>query len=119
MPTRLLLPFPAQRKPRSVALKRPTKDSPRCENLLNHRQWIDLNRDGSPGTYSKLPPTQCTHRGYTYKLNGLLTMTLCLCCLRRLMKTHNLSARTVRPTQKEKAHVHRSSQRSMQRSRLL
>ena len=111
------LPFPAQRQPRPLKLKRPAKDSPRCENLLNRRLYVE-HRMGGAGSYQKLPPTQCTHRGYRYKLNGLLTMTLCICCLHRLRKHSNLSARTVRPAPKVKADAH-DSKPPVQRSGLL
>jgi hypothetical protein len=75
--------------------------------MLNRRLYIEGGGDG-PGNYGKLPPTQCTHRGRAYKLNGLLTMTLCICCLRKIMKKAVISARTVRPTRKVKADVHSS-----------
>jgi hypothetical protein len=91
------LRFPAQRKSRAPRkLKPPTKDSPRCENLLNRRQWVDINGDGTSGIYATRPPEQCTHRGRPYKLNGFLTMTLCICCISRLRKKSTVTLRQVR-----------------------
>ena len=89
------LRFPAQRKARAPRkLKPPTKGSPTCENMLNRRLVVD---DGLGGcSYDKLPPTQCTHRGRTYKLNGLLSMVLCICCARKIMRKANVTLRAAR-----------------------
>lgn len=107
MDPRLPIPFPTQRKARSPRKLRPaTKDCPRCENMRNRRAVVE-NGDGTV-FYDALPATQCTHKGRTYKLNGLIIMTLCICCLRKIMKKSIISARIVRPTQKAKADVHDS-----------
>lgn len=89
------LRFPAQRKSRGPRkLKPPTKGCPRCENMLNRRLVVD---DGIGGcSYDKLPPEQCKHRGRPYKLNGLLTMVLCICCARKIMRGTSITLRQVR-----------------------
>ncbi|HEV2709124.1 MAG TPA: hypothetical protein VGU67_02825 [Edaphobacter sp.] len=89
------LRFPAQRKARGPRkLRPPTKDCPRCENMLNRRKSVDDGLGG--GTYAKLPPEQCAHKGRPYKLNGLLTMVLCICCARKIMRKSNITLRQVR-----------------------
>jgi hypothetical protein len=89
------LRFPAQRKSRGPRkLKPATKGCPRCENMLNRRLWL-MDADGN-GCYGKLPPAQCTHKGRAYKLNGLLTMVLCICCARKIMRKANVTLRQVR-----------------------
>lgn len=94
---RLPLRFPGQRKSRSPRkLKPATKGCPRCENMLNRRIYVDDLGGLGNGCYDSLPPEQCKHRGRTYKLNGLLTMVLCICCLRRLMRRSNIAVRLVR-----------------------
>jgi hypothetical protein len=90
------LRFPSQRKARAPRkLKPPTKDSPRCENMLNRRAHWDDGL-GGPGCYDKLPPEQCNHKGRPYKLNGLLEMVLCICCAHKIMRKANVSLRQVR-----------------------
>lgn len=92
---RPLLPFPAQRKSRGPRkLKPATKDCPRCDNMLNLRVAWD---DGLGGRgYDKLPPKQCKHKGRTYKINGLLTIVLCICCARKIMRKKPVTIRQVR-----------------------
>jgi hypothetical protein len=89
------LRFPAQRKARAPRkLKPATKDCGVCENMLNRRIRLD---DGmGNGSYANLPPVRCTHRGRQYKLNGLLTMVLCICCINKLRKKATVTVRQVR-----------------------
>ena len=108
MNRRLPIPFPKPPRVRAPRkLKPATKDCARCENMLNRRLVVE-HRDGGGLTYAPLPAIQCKHRGRPYRLNGLLTMTLCICCLRKIMKKNVVSARIVRPTHKAKADVHDS-----------
>lgn len=89
------LRFPAQRKQRAPRkLKRATKDCGQCDNMLNRRMFVEVG-DGRV-EYEATLPTRCKHRGRPYKLNGLLTMTLCVCCITNLRKKATVTVRPVR-----------------------
>lgn len=80
--TEHLYPPLRSRKPRPRKLLRPAADGPRCENMLRHRDRA---------------ATQCEHKGRTYRV-GLVTMTACICCMRKILKQANVTARLVRKT---------------------
>ncbi len=67
------------RKPPVVALRRPDKHCGYCQQLLRHRMVKD-------GHYVWLAPTQCEHRGRPYTVYGNYWMTLCWCCVTKLLK---------------------------------
>lgn len=97
MESRPPLHFPGQRKARAPRkLKPATADCPTCENMLRRRLWVDINGDGTSGIYVNQPAEQCAHKGRPYKINGLLTMVLCVCCANKLMKKSVVKLRTAR-----------------------
>jgi hypothetical protein len=46
--------------------------------------------------YEATLPERCEHKGRLYTLNGLLTMTLCICCISALRKKATVTVRQVR-----------------------
>lgn len=76
----MLLPAARTRSARPRKFKRPTADCAVCDNLLRRREG---------------PMERCTHKGRTYRINGLLTMVLCICCARRVLRAGNVRLRLV------------------------
>ena len=48
------------------------------------------------GAYETLLPEQCKHKGRPYRINGLLTMVLCICCVTRIRRKATISLRLVK-----------------------
>lgn len=83
MPRQLRLPMEwGRQRRRRRKLRRPQRDGPRCQNMLQRRR-----REG--GHYVKLPSEQCAHRGRRYMVNGF-EMVLCVCCARKLVEKNHL-----------------------------
>lgn len=61
-----------------VSFRRPVDGCAECMNYKRRRKLID-------GKWIPLGAVRCTHRGYQYRVGAFESMTLCWCCVTKIL----------------------------------